>query len=42
MLAPEEFITIIEAAIVLGNDLLGGKYWDTENLNSPHRSLLSK
>ena len=38
--APAEYTTIIEAAIDLGNDLLQDQSWDTNDLNSPHRSLL--
>ena len=38
--APEEYTTISEAEIDLGNDLLWGESWDTDDLNSPHRSLL--
>ena len=33
-------MTISEAAIDLGNDLLQDKSWDTNDLNSPHRSLI--
>ena len=33
-------MTISEAAIDLGNDLLQDQSWDTNDLNSPHRSLL--
>ena len=38
--APAEYMTISEAAIDLGNDLLQYQSWDTNDLNSPHRSLL--
>ena len=37
---PAEYTTISEAAIDLGNDLLQDQYWDTNDLNSTHRSLL--
>ena len=37
---PEEYSTVSEASIDLGNDLLRDESWDTDNLNSPHRSLL--
>ena len=40
--APAEYTTINEAAIDIGNDLLRDDYWDTNILNSPHRSLLPK
>ena len=33
-------MTVSEAAIYLGNDLLRDEYWDTDDLKSPHRSLL--
>ena len=38
--APAEYTTISEAAIDLGNDLLQDQSWDTDDLNSPHISLL--
>ena len=38
--APAEYTTISEAAIDLGNNLLQDQSWDTNDLNSPHRSLL--
>ena len=38
--APEEYTTISEAEIDLGNDILQGQSWDTTDLKSPHRSLL--
>ena len=38
--APSEYTNISEAAIDLGNDLRQDKSWDTNDLNSPHRSLL--
>ena len=38
--APEEYTTISEAEIYLGNDLLQDQSWDTNDLNSPQRSLL--
>ena len=38
--APADCTTISEAAIDLGNDLLQDQSWDTNDLNSPHRSLL--
>ena len=37
---PVEYTTISEAAIDLGNDLLRYESWDTDELNSPHQSLL--
>ena len=37
---PAEYMTIREAEIDLGNDLLQDQSWDTNDLNSPHRSLL--
>ena len=37
---PAEYTTASEAAIDLGNDLLQDQSWDTDDLNSPHRSLL--
>ena len=40
--APAEYTTVSKAEIDLVNDLLRGKSWDTENLNSPHRSSLPK
>ena len=33
-------MTVSEAEIDLGNDLLQNQSWDTDDLNSPHRSLL--
>ena len=39
--APVEYTTISEVAIDLGNDLPQDQSWDTDDLNSPHRSLLS-
>ena len=38
--APEEYMTVSEAAIDLGNDILQDQSWDTDDLNSPHQSLL--
>ena len=38
--APAEYTTVGEAAIDLGKDLLRDESWDTDDLNSPHRSLL--
>ena len=38
--APEEYTTVIEAAIDLGRNLLWDESWDTDDLNSPHQSLL--
>ena len=38
--APAEYTNISEAAIDIGNDLLQDQSWDTNDLNSPHRSLL--
>ena len=38
--APEEYTTISEAAIDLGNDLLQDQSWDTDDLNLPQLSLL--
>ena len=37
---PAEYATISEAAIDLGNNLLQDGSWDTDDLNSLHRSLL--
>ena len=37
---PAEYTTVSEAAIDLGNDLLGDESWDTDDLNFPHLSLL--
>ena len=37
---PAEYITISEAAIDIGNDLLRDESWDIDDLNSPHRSFL--
>ena len=38
--APEQYTTISEAAIDLGNNILQDESWDTDDLNSPHQSLL--
>ena len=38
--APAKYMTISEAAIDLGNDLLQDQSWDTNDLNLPQRSLL--
>ena len=38
--APAEFTTFSEAEIDLGNDLLQDESWDTDDINSSHRSLL--
>ena len=38
--APAEYTTVSEAAIDLGNNLLRDESWDTDDLNSPHQSLL--
>ena len=38
--APEEYMTVSEASIDLGKDLLQYQSWDTDDLNSPHQSLL--
>ena len=38
--APGEYTTVSEAAIDLGNDLLQDESSYTDDLNSPHRSLL--
>ena len=38
--APAEYTAVSEATIDLGNDLLRDESWDTDDLNSPHRSLL--
>ena len=38
--APAEYTTISEAEIDLGNDILQYQSWDTNDLNSPHRSLI--
>ena len=35
-----EYTTISESAIDLGNDLLQDQSWDTNDLISPHRSLI--
>ena len=40
--APAEYTTVSEALIDLGNDLLWDESWDTDDLNSPHQSLLLK
>ena len=37
---PADYKTISEASIDLGNDLLQDQSWDTNDLNSPQRSLL--
>ena len=34
--APEEYTTVSEAAINLGNNLLQDQSWDTGDINSPH------
>ena len=39
---PAEYMTVSEAKIDLGNDLLRDESWDTDDLNSPHRSLLTQ
>ena len=38
--APSEYTTVSEAAREIRNYLLRGEYWDTDDLNSPHRSLI--
>ena len=38
--APEEYTTVSEAAIDLGNNLLRDESWDTDDLNLPHQYLL--
>ena len=38
--APAEYTNFSEAAIVVGNDLLQVESWDTDDLNSPHQSLI--
>ena len=38
--APAEYIIVSEAATDPGIDLLRDESWDTDDLNSPHRSLL--
>ena len=38
--APEEYTTVSEAEIDLGNDIIWDESWDTDDLNSPHISLL--
>ena len=40
--APEEYKTVSEEAIDLGNDLLQDEPWDTYDLNFPRRSLISQ
>ena len=40
--APAEYTTVSEAAIDLGNNLLQDQSWDTNDLNSPHQSLLTQ
>ena len=40
--APEESMTVSETALDLGNDILRYEYWDTDDLNSPHQSLLTQ
>ena len=37
---PEEYTTVSEAAIDLGNNLLRDKPWDIDDLKSPHTSLI--
>ena len=37
---PEEYKTVSEAEIDLGNDLIWDESWDTDDLNSPHQLLL--
>ena len=37
---PEEYTTVSEAEIDLGNDIIWDESWDTDDLNSPHISLL--
>ena len=37
---PTEYTTVSGGEIDLGNDLLQEKYWDTDYLKSPHRSLI--
>ena len=37
---PEEYTTVSEAATDLGNDILQDESWDTDYLNSSHRSLI--
>ena len=39
---PAEYKNISKSEIDLGNDFLGDKSWDTENLSLPHRTLLPK
>ena len=39
-LTPEEYTTLSEAAIDLGNNILRDESWDKDDLNSLHRSLL--
>ena len=36
-----EYTTVSESAIDLGNNLLQDESWDTDDLNSPHQSLLT-
>ena len=38
--APAEYTTVAEASIDLGNDILRDQFWDTDDVNSPHQSLL--
>ena len=38
--APAEYMNVSEASIDLGNGLLWDESWDTDDLNSPHLSLL--
>ena len=38
--ATEEYTTVSEAEIYLGNNLLWDEYWDIDDLNSPHQYLL--
>ena len=40
--APEEYTTIGEEEIDLGNDLLAYTSWDSTDLQSPHRHLLTR
>ena len=39
---PTEYMTISEAEMDLGNDLLQDQSWDTDDLNSPHQALLQQ
>ena len=38
--APAEYTTFSQAAIYLGKNILRDETWDTDDLNSPHRSFL--